>query len=1739
MSLITDIAYGLENIGNEGLYPLIELMSELNWDPIDADHHIKLVQNVELLFIYLYNNDNNVGPNQGKENSHSSIHKRLYDAMAFVIDSAIDVDLFGDLLERSDDKLKTFSFNERFKLILLQKPEGLLKVLSLYTEIYHILYEYRKTLTLADNDDVKKAISQCKSDAADEEYYHLNSKQYFQHLCDKKYREILDKDTLKNENQKIILAKRILDKIKKSYLEKVLENINDLVAKENVLIGELSNYQALLIHITRIVNNHESNSIVSDSLNEIAKIPIVKENEKLRAFLAEQLFFKDGIYDDYSEQLKYYDESKSLLSFKPDLVKNVRDKLSLDFLSEIKIEFSRRIYKHDGLVETYVPVSMSGIKTSDRSMREIIYRYDNDGELTVPDGPLNNIIDLPNGKNTLNLILNMILKDDEENQYEVPVKIEDYFIVDENTRKITGFTDKFGEHFVDSDYNLDQLLLYVKLFNVMGGNLDVSNAFENISMKSRIENLAMNYYNSGQGDALYRVLSSACNKSVDFDLILERSTDKNNMLGFKKEFWTNLPSHKSKVKIFLQLLLGDNAYSYYDLMKDVYQYQDIKTRSTMEYQSLRHQFSMFKEKNLFRNGVETRQHVPAADEYFNLQVGDTQGSNISLTQIGDIATAYASRGNPAYSWIIINEPQKAINCTHYMESHIERLPAQEFSTGMLKSKAFLGAIKIKKVNHGEQGCSSDPNKIVYSIVDGFVSNSVLRQFSGDSQQSLRKIAKLYGLEGHSAFYLSRAIICTKAQMEGGEAKILLDKMQEKLYFNYDVSKSPIEQDRVRTSYQEKFDDPKDRRESISGSSKRREKSIKQNVLRIPKEQPVFLDPKSLRTYHTRQKKEILKTLNENRYLGQPRIKRLREEKQQRKHEKKMAEELNRYTQFSGLDMSKDSQNYASSIYSKLSLEQVPLSLELFSKKATFENYFDYIGNAIRIDGFLSGGDLKNASDKVAYAIEKLFSINKQQAELSLIQLINSYCSEKRLPVIQGALITTVIRKLKEILPNFPEDRHFSKAVQFAINNSVTFDTSLENYYSKYIDDNFLEKFKWTFEFIDTTNLLTFMNSPSFMVGSNPWRMYQGHNKDDDRQLSNWINVAKKEYDISLDGLNKVFEDLTVDEKLPHVSRSKELIEKIRTYPITAGGGLNKQGVLVPGHIITDKSVCTQYFRIDEQQLNELRSNEFITVLDYAHCPENAVFGADYVVKYRYPNMQDCLKLAKKYNIKSELVESVRAIRNEYVPELIAKALWGYEGEKLKIADLNDSQFTELTAGYREYGELIEAYERSLANPHAFPKEGERESVLAIKSQYAAKYKAFETELKVNSEFSGLLQRIEAANAKVLLGFVTNIIEDSTLSAIERYRKLVSVHFFSDFNGRSLRMFYRQEAKRPLYMSNWDFDITLPSSRNLFNASTTIDDFCDHEYRKYVNMFGALNREFLNSKRLGQVPDYYAVPEFWMAFFDINPKYYTEQEKIDLTHDLRKFYMTDGVQRSVEKKAYFDYMHDIMQFVYSSDKFKIKSIVDEQENSPLHLGCIYKFSIQCLNNLLKLADRQSINLLDLKNIHNENPAHVAAKHNNFSALSILLKQSPLLFAQLDEQGKTPYNNMMDSLYQSAKSGVTSLENIKIFIDIAKKLDIHKYDISEYRFDNNQTLAHMLAINSNHDAYNLLIGAFPSFLEKKDNNNKLPIDLLGVNKINKNKRARSLFSEFKSHSPVLDAEGLDESQMETKRKSKPGS
>lgn len=129
MKVIEDVVKeGLNNLGNESLYTLMELMRELNWDVTTSTNNKKIqedyIKALEQSFTFLYNCK--ILPDQ---HLHSEIHSNLYDSLRLLNILSIPQDqIFETLTVRDPATGKMQGFSDRFKNILQNSLEGLKKL---------------------------------------------------------------------------------------------------------------------------------------------------------------------------------------------------------------------------------------------------------------------------------------------------------------------------------------------------------------------------------------------------------------------------------------------------------------------------------------------------------------------------------------------------------------------------------------------------------------------------------------------------------------------------------------------------------------------------------------------------------------------------------------------------------------------------------------------------------------------------------------------------------------------------------------------------------------------------------------------------------------------------------------------------------------------------------------------------------------------------------------------------------------------------------------------------------------------------------------------------------------------------------------------------------------------------------------------------------------------------------------------------------------------------------------------------------------------------------------------------------------------------------------------------------------------------------------------------------------------------------------------------------------------------
>lgn len=627
------------------------------------------------------------------------------------------------------------------------------------------------------------------------------------------------------------------------------------------------------------------------------------------------------------------------------------------------------------------------------------------------------------------------------------------------------------------------------------------------------------------------------------------------------------------------------------------------------------------------------------------------------------------------------------------------------------------------------------------------------------------------------------------------------------------------------------------------------------------------------------------------------------------------------------------------------------------------------------------------TNKINYAIEKIYRDDPNL--LSLKNLIEHSIHKKEL---NHEILNIVLKIASAKNGNFIDS--LDKDLQI---NSIS---SNQSFYRQ-VDDVFFDNLLCSLDFIDTSDVLVAMRKQN----TSPWRLYQ-NNKGDDHHLLDWKEAQQENSSQNPSEKFMHIYDILMEEQ------SNGQLKGVRGYPITAGGAYDEYGNRLPAGTPTWNSVCTQYWPISGNDLGELRKNPFITLLEVKAIPD-AKTHASYVCKYRYPDLRDLNKESMSIytnQLDQPLKNDIAALLEKDITSIANTiGLDGYNAPIL-IKDLSNKDFIQLIAGPREYAELCN--------------EG--------LSMYAQDRAMLENALSTIPEYKKLLDDFGRLNTEFLKKILVELLNDQKLTPFQRYKSLMSLHPLKDMNGRCVRMFYRKEANRPLYMFNWDQDIVMNEEQ------------INHMYSNYQNMVGALKNESSRAKEQNDVPRYYDSPEFWLATFSINPEKYTQTERNSLSKLIQIELDKPDVRESISQKAYYSYMNSIMNAVYHWPKFKILSNKDHEENTALHLACMYNIPIK---QLLKNANHQGLALEKLINLHGQTAMHVAAMNLNFDAIEKLAKFNPNLYDCKDKTDKTYFDYIMEHILSCTD---------KQFDDFTRHVVTTKTNIIDYKYSDNQSV-----------------------------------------------------------------------------------
>ncbi|HLD99750.1 MAG TPA: hypothetical protein VJB59_05795 [Bdellovibrionota bacterium] len=156
--------------------------------------------------------------------------------------------------------------------------------------------------------------------------------------------------------------------------------------------------------------------------------------------------------------------------------------------------------------------------------------------------------------------------------------------------------------------------------------------------------------------------------------------------------------------------------------------------------------------------------------------------------------------------------------------------------------------------------------------------------------------------------------------------------------------------------------------------------------------------------------------------------------------------------------------------------------------------------------------------------------------------------------------------------------------------------------------------------------------------------------------------------------------------------------------------------------------------------------------------------------------------------------------------------------------------------------------------------------------------------QANPEFKKLTQAI-------LKELVTHS-ESKTFPDLLRYQMQISIHPFSDYNGRSLRAHYFKSSGFPLVMKNWDLDL-----------------FLNYEEFASENIAGRLQYQALYK---GLIDAQRASPDAPPKFYDIKEPYMMvsgvselDEPPADFVNRVKAFYTDPANDELIRRKQYYD------------------------------------------------------------------------------------------------------------------------------------------------------------------------------------------------------------------------------------------
>ncbi|HLD99751.1 MAG TPA: hypothetical protein VJB59_05800 [Bdellovibrionota bacterium] len=135
-------------------------------------------------------------------------------------------------------------------------------------------------------------------------------------------------------------------------------------------------------------------------------------------------------------------------------------------------------------------------------------------------------------------------------------------------------------------------------------------------------------------------------------------------------------------------------------------------------------------------------------------------------------------------------------------------------------------------------------------------------------------------------------------------------------------------------------------------------------------------------------------------------------------------------------------------------------------------------------------------------------------------------------------------------------------------------------------------------------------------------------------------------------------------------------------------------------------------------------------------------------------------------------------------------------------------------------------------------------------------------------------------------------EKKNVSPLFRYQLQISIHPFSDYNGRSLRAKYFKDAGKPLVMKNWDLDLFL-----------NYEEFASESAAGQLQYQALFKGLFDAEKASPDVPPkFYDIKEPYMMVSGVSE---LDEPPADFVNRVKAFYTDPANDELIRRKQYYD------------------------------------------------------------------------------------------------------------------------------------------------------------------------------------------------------------------------------------------